>query len=150
MIPDEDEAEDAEPADAAGAGRPPGAPRLRIDRWLWFARIYKSRSIAAEAVAGGRVHLNGERVKPARALRVGDRLSVARGAVEFECVVRAIPPRRGPAAEATQAYAETDASRARRAAFEEQRRLAPSSLPRPDSRPDKHERRLIRRVRGRE
>ncbi len=124
--------------------------RLRIDRWLWFARFYKSRSLAADAVAGGRVHLNGERVKPSRALRVGDCLSVARGALEFECVVRVIPKRRGPAAEAAEAYEETAASTARRTAFAAQMRLAPSPPPRPDGRPDKHERRLIRRVRGRE
>jgi ribosome-associated heat shock protein Hsp15 len=125
-------------------------PRLRIDRWLWYARFYKSRSLAAEAVAGGRVHLNGERVKPARALRVGDCLSVARGALEFECVIRGIPKRRGPAREAAEAYEETAASAARRAALAEKMRLAPSPAPRPDGRPDKHERRLIRRVRGRE
>lgn len=124
--------------------------RLRIDRWLWFARFYKSRSLAADAVAGGRVHLNGERVKPARALRIGDQISVARGAVEFACVVRAIPNRRGPAPEAAKVYEETAESVSRREAFAEKLRLAPSPPPRPDGRPDKHERRLIRRVRGRE
>ncbi len=124
--------------------------RLRIDRWLWFARFYKSRSLAADAVAGGRVHLNGERVKPARPVRIGDRLTVARGPLEFECEITTIPLRRGPASEASRAYEETPESQARRAAHARLMQLSPATAPRPDVRPDKHERRLIRRIRGRE
>jgi ribosome-associated heat shock protein Hsp15 len=135
-----------------GVGEGAGAQdaRLRVDRYLWFARLFKSRSLAADAVAGGRVHLNGERVKPARALRAGDRLSVVRGPLEFECVVTSLPSRRGPASEAARCYEETAASAARRAAWQERMRLAPSIDPRPDGRPDKHERRELRRVRGRD
>src|SRR5213076_2745234 len=72
----------------------PGA--ARIDRWLFAVRLFKSRSLAAQAVAGGRVHVNGERVKPAHEVRPGDRVSFARGTVRFECAVAAVPQRRGP------------------------------------------------------
>src|SRR5262245_58569633 len=89
----------------------------RIDKWLFFVRLFKSRSLAAQAVTGGRVHLNGERVKPARAVRPGDTIVFMRGAVEFECTVTAIPSRRGPAPEAVRCYDETAASQARRAEF---------------------------------
>jgi ribosome-associated heat shock protein Hsp15 len=132
------------------SGREPTGERLRIDRWLWFARFFRSRSLASAAVAGGRVHLNGERVKPAHAIRVGDRLAVARGEADFECLVTSIPARRGPASEAARAYEETPASRARREAGAVRRRLAPAETPRPEGRPDKHDRRLLRRVRGRD
>src|SRR5215471_6459005 len=90
-------------SDESAAG--PGA--ARIDRWLFAVRLYKSRSLAAQAVAGGRVHLN------------GDRLTLMRGALEFECTVSAIPTRRGPAQAAARCYEETPASAARRAAFAE-------------------------------
>jgi ribosome-associated heat shock protein Hsp15 len=73
----------------------PGAARL--DRWLFGVRLFKSRSLAAQAVTGGKVHLNDERVKPSREVREGDVLTFVRGAVEFECTVKAIPVRRGPA-----------------------------------------------------
>jgi len=71
----------------------------RIDRWLFAVRLFKSRSLAAQAVAGGRVHVNGERVKAAREVHPGDRVSFVRSAVEFECVVVGVPLRRGPASE---------------------------------------------------
>ncbi len=67
---------------------------MRIDRWLFAVRLYKSRSLAADAVGGGKVHVNGERVKPARALRAGDIVSFIRGAVAFDCEVTALPERR--------------------------------------------------------
>lgn len=124
-------------------------PALRIDRWLWHARFFRSRSLASAAVAGGHVHVNGERVKPSRALRCGDIVSVVRGEIEVECRVLALPARRGPASEASRAYDETPASRERRARAAEARRLT-ASAPRPAGRPDKHERRALRRVRGRE
>lgn len=125
-----------------------GGGALRVDRWLWHARFYRSRSLAAEAVAGGKVHVNGERVKPARALRIGDLIAVMRRGVEFECRVLQLPARRGPASVAAQAYAETEASRERRVRHEAALKLA-ASLPRPEGRPDKHERRELRRMRGR-
>jgi ribosome-associated heat shock protein Hsp15 len=123
---------------------------MRIDRWLFLVRLFKSRSLAGEAVGGGRVHLNGERVKPSRVVRVGDQVIFNRGAVPFDCEVTALPRRRGPAPEAAACYRESEASVARRAQFAERMRLATAFAPRPDSRPDKHERRELRRIRGRD
>jgi ribosome-associated heat shock protein Hsp15 len=132
-------------SDESAAG--PGA--ARIDRWLFAVRLYKSRSLAAQAVAGGRVHLNGARVKAAHEVRAGDRLTLMRGALEFECTVSAIPARRGPAQAAARCYEETPASVARRAVFAERMRLAAALTPRPVERPDKRGRRQLRRLRGR-
>lgn len=123
---------------------------MRVDRWLFFVRLFKSRSLAGEAVGGGRVHVNGERVKPARVVRVGDRIAFNRGAVDFDCEVTGLPLRRGPAPEAAACYRESEASTARRAQFAERMRLSAAFAPRPDSRPDKHERRELRRIRGRD
>ena len=126
------------------------AGSMRIDRFLFFVRLFKTRSLAAEAVTGGRVHLNGERVKSSRAVKAGDALAFTRGAVEFDCEILALPARRGPAPEAAACYRESEASIARRAKFAENMKLAAAFAPRPDGRPDKHERRELRRVRGRE
>jgi ribosome-associated heat shock protein Hsp15 len=126
----------------------PGASRL--DRWLFAVRLFKSRSLAAEAVTGGRVHLNGERVKPSRGVRPGDTVTFTRGAVVFECVVVSVPLRRGPATEAARCYDESPASRARREEFSARMKLAAALTPRPEDRPDKHDRRLLRRLRGRD
>ncbi|MEJ0006186.1 MAG: S4 domain-containing protein [Steroidobacteraceae bacterium] len=123
---------------------------MRIDRWLFFVRLYKSRSLAGEAVTGGKVHVNGERVKPARVIRIGDTIAFNRGAVPFDCEVTGLPLRRGPAPEAVACYLESAASVARRAQFTEHMRLATAFAPRPDGRPDKHERRELRRIRGRD
>ena len=125
----------------------PGA--ARIDRWLCAVRLFKSRALAAQAVGGGRVHLNGERVKAAHEVRRGDALTLMRGGVEFECTVGAIPARRGPAQAAARCYEETAASVARRADFAQRMRLAAALTPRPADRPDKRERRQLRRLRGR-
>lgn len=122
---------------------------MRIDRWLFFVRLFKSRSLASEAVSGGRVHVNGERVKPSRAVRVGDAVAFNRGAVLFDCEVAALPLRRGPAPEAAACYRESEPSARRRAQFSERMRLSTAFAPRPDGRPDKHERRELRRIRGR-
>jgi len=123
---------------------------LRIDRWLFAVRLYKSRSLAAAAVNGGKVHVNGERVKPSRAVRPGDRVSLTRGAVDFDCEVTALPVRRGPAREAVQCYRESPESIARREEFAQRMRLSAAFAPRPEGRPDKHERQALRRIRGRE
>lgn len=126
----------------------PGA--ARIDRWLFAVRLFKSRSLAAQAVGGGKVHVNGERVKPSRELRLGDTVTFVRGTVEFECAVTSVPLRRGPASAASQCYEESEASQARRAQHAERMRLAAAHAPRPDERPDKHQRQQLRRLRGRE
>jgi len=92
---------------------------VRIDKWLWAARFYKTRSLATEAVAGGHVQVGGARAKPAREVRVGDTVEVRRGALSWTVVVRALAERRGPASEAAALYEETEESRVAR----EQRRL---------------------------
>ena len=130
-----------------GPGRPGAA---RLDRWLFGVRLFKSRSLAAQAVTGGKVHLNGERVKPSHEVRPGDGVTFVRGAVEFECTVAAIPLRRGPAPEAARCYVETPASEARRAEFAQRMKIASALTPRPDERPNKHDRQALRRLRGRD
>ena len=134
----------------AAEGQEGGGQTLRIDRWLWCTRLFKSRSIAAEAVAGGKVHVNGRRVKPAQALRVGDRVTITRTGFEFECEVLKLPDRRGSAPLAQACYAETEQARAAREKFGEQSRLAAAFAPRSLERPDKHARRELRRLRGRD
>jgi ribosome-associated heat shock protein Hsp15 len=116
---------------------------LRLDKWLWQARFYKTRSLATAAINGGKVHLNSERVKPAHRVRIGDSLSLSLQGIVAEFEVRALPSRRGPAAEAQTCYFETPASATRRATLREQQRLAQASRPRPEARPDKRDRRRL-------
>jgi ribosome-associated heat shock protein Hsp15 len=118
----------------------------RLDKWLWHARFFKTRSLATAAISGGKVHLNAERVKPAHRVRVGDRLSLSLQGIVAEFEVLGLPLRRGPAAEAQAQYLETAASTERRATLREQQRLAQVSRPRPDARPDKRERRRLMRL----
>src|SRR5258708_4009417 len=115
----------------------------RLDKWLWHDKFFKTRSLAAAAINGGKVHLNAERVKPAHRVRVGDRLSLSLQGIVGEFEVLGLPVRRGPAAEALTHYAETPASAERRVVLKEQQRLANISRPRPDTRPDKRERRPL-------
>ena len=131
-------------------GNEGGGLSLRIDRWLWCTRLFKSRSLAAEAVAGGKVHVNGRRVKPALAVRVGDRVTITRPGYAFECEVLKLPDRRGSAPIAQACYAETDAARAAREKHVENSRIASALMPRSIERPDKHGRRELRRLRGRD
>ena len=113
-------------------------------------RLFKSRSLATQAVTGGKVHINGDRVKPSRELRPGDVVTFVRAAVEFECTVTAIPVRRGPATEAARCYVESPASVVRRAEFAQRMKIASGLTPRPAERPDKHGRQALRRLRGRD
>jgi ribosome-associated heat shock protein Hsp15 len=115
---------------------------IRLDRWLWAARFFKTRSLAQQAIAGGHVHLNGQRVKAARAIRPGDRLEITRGEERFELHVLALAARRGPATVARGLYEETDASAAARAAAQQLRRDIAGSRP-PAARPDKRDRRRL-------
>jgi ribosome-associated heat shock protein Hsp15 len=98
---------------------------VRLDKFLWAARFFKTRTLAVEAIASGRVWANGERAKPARAVRIGDSLVVRRPPFEQVVVVRALSERRGPAPEAQALYEETAESRARRQALAEELRAAP-------------------------
>ena len=117
--------------------------RHRVDKWLWCARFFKTRSLAAQAVSGGKGHINGERVKPAHVIRVGDRLSLMLNGMPAEFDVLGLPARRGPAPEAQKNYTETPASAERRTRLREAHRLAELSRPRPDTRPDKRDRRRL-------
>jgi ribosome-associated heat shock protein Hsp15 len=126
------------------------ADRLRIDRWLWCARFFKSRSAAAAAVRGGHVRLNGQRIKPAHAVKVGDVLQLMLPrSVEREVAIAAIPVRRGPAPEAATAYAESSESIERRRLAAEQRAARSAFPPPTPGRPDKRTRRLLLRARQR-
>ncbi len=120
---------------------------LRVDKWLWCARFFKTRGIAQEAVEGGHVQLNGDRTRASRQVKVGDQLQITRERERFLVEVLSIPLRRGPAAEARRLYRESAESEAARAHVRELNRLAgPVST----GRPDKRERRdLMRIVKGR-
>lgn len=118
----------------------------RLDKWLWHARFYKTRSLATAAINGGKVHLNAERVKPAHRVRIGDRLSLALQGIVAEFEVLGLPQRRGPPAEAQTQYLETPASAERRSKLREQQKLAQASRPRPDGRPDKRDRRRLMKL----
>lgn len=117
---------------------------VRIDKWLWAARFFKTRSLASQAVSGGHVTLNGQRVKPSRLLQVSDMLVIRKEELEWTVQVLAISDRRGAATIAQTLYAETEASVARRALLAELRHLDRLREQPPQRRPEKHERRKIR------
>ncbi len=117
---------------------------LRIDKWLWAARFFKTRSLATAAIHAGHIKLNGHTVKPARDLRPGDMLTLAIGDVPWTIKVRALNDQRRPASEAQQLYAETPESSARRVAVKEAQRLAPTPGSDLRGRPTKKARRQIR------
>jgi ribosome-associated heat shock protein Hsp15 len=119
--------------------------KVRIDKWLWAARFFKTRSLASKAVSGGHVHLNGGRIKPARMVQESDRLQIRRGEEEFTVDILALSSRRGPATVARTLYRETEESVISREAAREQRRLLRTPAVRPQGRPDKRERRKIRK-----
>ena len=120
--------------------------RLRIDKWLWAARFFKTRSLAKSAIEGGKVQLDGQRVKVSKEIATGDRLIIRQGWDEKEVIVRALSDRRGAAPIAQTLYEETAASVARRQRAADARKAA-GSLARPSHRPDKHERRRISQLR---
>ena len=124
------------------------ADRVRLDKWLWAARFFKTRSLAAAAIAGGKVEVNGERAKRARALHAGDAVTVRHPPFETHVVVRALSEHRGPAAVAALLYAETPASLAARETLAAQLRTLPAS-PFEKGRPTKKDRRTLDRWRGR-
>jgi len=121
---------------------------VRVDKWLWAARFFKTRALATEAVAGGHVHVNGARVKPAKDVRVGDTLAVRIGTVEWTVAVAALADRRGPAKVAQQLYEETPESRAAREQQALQRKLAPPPIGADlGARPTKQDRRRLEALR---
>jgi len=128
----------------------PPHTELRLDKWLWAARFFKSRSLASEAVEMGRVRLRGNRVKPAHPARVGDALEVIVGDMRLEVVVRALSARRGPASVARSLYEETAGSVTRREQAQLMRRHSPDPAQSIKGRPTKRQGRELRRLRGSE
>ena len=119
-------------------------PSLRIDKWLWFVRFFKTRSLATAAVKGGHVRINGERAKPGHRVAAGDRIEVQRRQLPFEVTVTAVPGRRGPAREAQACYSESEESRERREAIVDGLRSDRMQMPMTKGRPDKRTRRALR------
>ncbi|HET9466400.1 MAG TPA: S4 domain-containing protein [Gemmatimonadales bacterium] len=123
--------------------------RVRLDKWLWAARFYKTRSLAAEAIAGGKVQVNGERVKRAKPMQIGDEVRIRQGPYEHQIVVREISERRGPASDAARLYEEKPESRAAREAMALQLKSLHAAFVPERGRPTKKDRREIEKLRGR-
>ena len=121
---------------------------LRIDKWLWAARFYKTRSMATNAVEGGRVHVNGRRIKASYRVKVSDVVTLSRQSCKQEVVVCSINKQRRPASEAQQLYQESDESIAQRELYAAQRKILNQGLPRTARKPNKHERKKIRKMMG--
>ena len=128
----------------------PAADDLRIDKWLWAARFFKTRALATDAVAGGKVKVNGERVKPSKALRVGDELRIHLGPFEHIVTVLALASRRGPASAAALLYRESDASQAARKQLATQLAAERIYTPKDKGRPSKKARRELIRFKHRD
>jgi ribosome-associated heat shock protein Hsp15 len=122
--------------------------RIRVDKWLWAARFYKTRALAAEAIAGGKVQVNGDRVKRAKALQIGDEVRIRQGPYEHLVVVRGLSDRRGPAAQAAQLYEEKPESKAAREQLAVQLKTLHSMFVPEKGRPTKKDRREINRFKG--
>jgi ribosome-associated heat shock protein Hsp15 len=121
--------------------------RVRLDKWLWAARFFKTRSLATEAVAGGKVEVNGERAKPAKAVKTGDEVRLRLGPYEHVLIVRQLGERRGPASVAQTLYEETQASRDARERLAAQLKMAPPAFVYEEKgRPTKKDRRDLSRL----
>lgn len=120
---------------------------VRLDKWLWAARFFKTRSLAQQAVTGGRVEVNGQAARASRQLRTGDQLNITRGELRFEVIVEQLLDRRGSAPQARAMYRETEAGRVAREQQLEQRRLLRAAGPAaPEHAPDKRDRRRLREL----
>jgi ribosome-associated heat shock protein Hsp15 len=120
---------------------------LRLDKWLWAARFFKTRSLASEAVAGGKVHLNGHRCKPSKEVKVADKLEISKDGCQWEVVILGLNEQRRPAAEALLLYQENPESIAKREKLRQQQREERQFLGycAPEHKPNKKDRRLIHR-----
>ena len=121
--------------------------RLRVDKWLWAARFYKTRSIAKAAIEGGKVHLDGQRVKVSREITIGERLAIKQGWEEKEVIVKSLSDQRGPAPIAQMLYEETPESTQRREREAQARKAAGGAMARPVQKPGKHERKALEKLR---
>jgi len=117
---------------------------VRVDKWLWAARFFKTRVLASEAVTGGKVHLAGKRIKSSRKVKLNDCYEIQRGYERYEVIVTGLSDRRGPASSAQNLYRETESSIEQRADEAQKRELAMMQRPRSSTRPDKKQRRKIR------
>lgn len=122
--------------------------KVRLDKWLWAARFFKTRVLASAAVNGGKVHRNGQRIKPAQVVRIEDRYEILHGHDRLEVIVTGLSQRRGSAQVAQTLYQETEMSQERRQREAEQRKLAAMQKPVSIRRPNKRERRKIRQFTG--
>ncbi len=125
-----------------------GPQSVRLDKWLWAARFFKTRAVAADAIDGGKVDVNGDRAKRSRHLTPGDQVSIRLGQYEWVVTVRGISERRGAAPIAQLLYQETDESKARRAALKVQLDSMPSFFAYGEGKPSKQDRRALRRLKG--
>jgi ribosome-associated heat shock protein Hsp15 len=123
--------------------------KVRLDKWLWAARFFKTRALAAEAVEGGKIQVNGDRPKRARPIQVGDEVRIRLGPYEHIVTVRGLSDRRGPASQAAGLYEETEASRSAREALAVQLKSLHSLFGPEKGRPTKKDRREIERLKGR-
>jgi ribosome-associated heat shock protein Hsp15 len=123
---------------------PAAADSVRLDLWLWAARFFRTRSLAKQAIDTGKVEVGGQRAKASRSVRIGDALRVTRGEEQFEIEVLGLSDQRGPASIAQALYAESEASKTRRAETLASLRAARAGYQPPESKPDKRARRLIR------
>jgi len=121
---------------------------LRVDKWLWASRFFKTRPLASAAVNGGKVHLNGQRVKAGRSVNIGDVLSIQKDSVLYEVTIKAINKTRRPAKEACLTYEESEQSRLKREQEQEMKKLASTTRPIPKRKPDKREREQLRRFKN--
>ena len=122
---------------------------VRLDRWLWACRFFKTRALAVQAIDGGRVQVGGHRVKRAKAIRVGDRIRIRQGPFEYQIVVRGLSDRRGPASVAAELFDETPESKAARQTLAERLKRAPPPPFHDKGRPSKKERRAMERLKRR-
>ena len=122
--------------------------KIRVDKWLWAARFFKTRSLASDAVNGGKVHVNGQRVKSSRPINIDDKLEITRGQYQSVVIVKGISEKRGPVMQAQQLYEETVESKEKREVNAQQRKLLNAGISHTKVKPDKRQRRLIRKITG--
>ena len=121
---------------------------VRIDKWLWAARFYKTRNLANQAVEGGRVHVNNHRIKPSYKVKIDDTILISRQNVKQEIIVLGLNEQRKSAPEAQKLYRESEESIAQRELYVEQRKILNQGIPKTSGKPDKHQRRKLREISG--